>query len=61
MNDQEIDVWQVEHDGTSCYVESNLEVVFDLIRDSDVGSEYKITHKRMLASKYNELPEFMGF
>ena len=57
---KEIIVYKVYAHGSS-YLEKNVGVIMDMIKDLDDGGSYTITKTSILESEYDKLPEFMGF
>ena len=50
-----------EATGGASYIEENIGNILDELRDSSVGSEYKVTVEEMTREDYDALPEFEGF
>lgn len=57
---KEIIVYEV-YAKQSAYLEKNVGVIMDMIKDLDDGASYTITKTSILESEYEKLPEFMGF
>ena len=57
-----IDVWKIKvPDLGSWYLESNPQIIIEMLTEMEYGSSYLITKRQIEEEEYKKLPEFKGF